>query len=114
MLLVIAIIQVMDDLELRIHVRNQLNVCGLQRIIEKIKTFNNDHINRQLQAFKSMLESDSDDMMEIYNDSVLSDLTDPRDVFECILASVEGTRGYEFFLSALQHLLFVRDEGEVR
>lgn len=114
MMLVNAIIQVVDDLELRIHVRNQLNVCGLQRIIEKIKTFGNDHINRHIQGYKSLAESDTDDMMEIYNDQVLNDLTDPRDVFECILASVEGTRGYEFFLSALQHLLFVKDEGEVR
>ncbi|KAG2178896.1 hypothetical protein INT43_001743, partial [Umbelopsis isabellina] len=114
MMLVNAIIQVVDDLELRIHVRNQLNVCGLQRIIEKIKTFSNDHIHRHIQGYKSLAESDTDDMMEIYNDQVLNDLTDPRDVFECILASVEGTRGYEFFLSALQHLLFVKDEGEVR
>ncbi|CAG8768523.1 11408_t:CDS:2, partial [Gigaspora rosea] len=34
--------------------------------------------------------------------------------YVCILASVQGTRAYDFFLSAMQHLLLIRDDGEAR
>lgn len=76
--------------------------------------FNSEQIDRQVQDFRLLAENDQDDVMEIYHDRVLRDLNDPRDVFECVLASVEGTRGYDFFLSCLQHILLIRDEGELK
>ncbi len=36
MILVNSIIGVCDDVELRVHLRNQLHACGLSRIIEVI------------------------------------------------------------------------------
>ena len=36
MILANSIIDVCDDIEVRVHLRNQLHVCGLSRIIEVI------------------------------------------------------------------------------
>ena len=114
MMLVNSIISVIEDSEIRIHLRNQLNTCGLQRIMDKMVQFNNDQLKRHVSIYKTMADNDYDDMLETYNDKILSNLNDPRDVFEAILHRVEGTRGYDFFLSALQHLLIIQDQGPVQ
>lgn len=110
MILVNAIINVVDDPEIRIHLRNQMTASGLERIMEKMNELCDEHVDRQVREFKSLAENDQDEVMEMYHEHVLSDQNDPRDVFECILSSVEGTRGYDFFLSCLQHLLLVNSE----
>lgn len=110
MILVNAIINIVDDPEIRIHLRNQMNASGLERIMEKMSELNDEHVDRQIQEFKTLAENDQDEVIELYHEHILSDQNDPRDVFECILSSVEGTRGYDFFLSCLQHLLLVNNE----
>lgn len=110
MILVNAIVNVVDDPEIRIHLRNQMNVSGLEHVMEKMNELCDEHVDRQIREFKTLAENDQDEIMEIYHEHVLNDQNDPRDVFECILSSVEGTRGYDFFLSSLQHLLLVNNE----
>lgn len=96
------------------HLRNQLNACGLQRILEKMEAFGYDLINRQLDRFRAQADNDYEEVLDMYNDQVLNDMADPQDVFQCILAGVEGTRSYDFFLSTLQHMLLIKDEGEIK
>lgn len=114
MLLVNAIINIVEDPEVRIHLRNQMNASGLERLMDHMSELNSEEIDRQIKEFKILAENDQDEIMEIYHEQVLRDLNDPRDVFECVLASVEGTRSYDFFLSCLQHILLIRDEGELK
>ncbi|CAO3587923.1 unnamed protein product [Absidia cylindrospora] len=110
MIFVNAIVNVVDDTEVRIHLRNQLNASGLERVMERMSELGSEHVDRQIQEFKSWAENDHDEMMEIYHEKVLRNMNDPRDVFECILSSVEGSRGYDFFLSCLQHMLLIQEE----
>ncbi|CAI2192627.1 87_t:CDS:10, partial [Funneliformis geosporum] len=93
MILVNSIVGVCEDVEDRVRLRNQLHDCNLSRIIEKMRTLNYELINRQISKFE--------------NDSEL-------DFEECILSSVEGTKAHDFFLSTLQQMLLIRDEGETR
>ncbi|CAJ0903052.1 16325_t:CDS:10, partial [Entrophospora sp. SA101] len=79
LILVNSIIGVCDDVEVRLVLRNQLHACGLTRIIDKMKSFNHELINRQITKFEN-----------------------------------ERTRAYDYFLSALQHILLIRDDGESR
>jgi cytokinesis protein len=111
MMLVNSIISVIDDSEVRVHLRNQLNACGLQRIMDKMQEYNNANLRRHIAIYKQMSDNDCEDMLETYNDKILNNMDDPRDVFESILHRVEGTRGYDFLLSALQHLLLIQDQG---
>ncbi|OAD76082.1 hypothetical protein PHYBLDRAFT_110012, partial [Phycomyces blakesleeanus NRRL 1555(-)] len=114
MILVNAIVNVVEDPEIRIHLRNQMNVSGLERIMDRMLDLCCDQVDRQVQEFRTLAENDHDEIMELYHERVLRDLNDPRDVFECVLASVEGTRGYDFFLSSLQHLLLIHEEGNLK
>ncbi|KAI8337692.1 hypothetical protein BC941DRAFT_352320 [Chlamydoabsidia padenii] len=114
MMLVNSIISVIEDSEVRVHLRNQLNACGLQRIMDKMQEYNNANLRRHITIYKQMSDNDCEDMLEAYNDKILNNMDDPRDVFESILHRVEGTRGYDFLLSALQHLLLIQDQGPVQ
>ena len=114
MLLVNAIINVVEDPEMRIHLRNQMNASGLERLMDQMLDLRSEQVDIQVREFRLQQDNDQDDVMEIYHDRVLRDLNDPRDVFECVLASVEGTRSYDFFLSCLQHILLIRDEVELK
>ncbi|KAG0026509.1 hypothetical protein BGZ81_006308 [Podila clonocystis] len=109
-----ALLQVVDDIELRIHLRSQLTTSGLTRIISKMRSLNHDLIDRQLNIYEDEAENDYEDMVEFYNHQILHDMSDPYDVFQALLRSVEDSRAYDFFLSLLQHMLLIREEGDLR
>ncbi|KAG0049422.1 hypothetical protein BGZ83_005772 [Gryganskiella cystojenkinii] len=109
-----ALLQVVDDIELRVHLRSQLTTSGLTRIISKMRSLNHDLIDRQLNIYEDEAENDYEDMVEFYNHQILHDMSDPYDVFHALLRSVESSRAYDFFLSLLQHMLLIREEGDLR
>ncbi|KAI9476485.1 MAG: armadillo-type protein [Benjaminiella poitrasii] len=114
MMLVNSLVTVIEDVEIRVHLRNQLNASGLDSIMEKMLQFNNEQLKRHITIYKQMSENDVDEIMEIYNETILTSMNDPRACFERILERVEGTRSYNFFLSALQHLLMIQAQGDIQ
>ncbi|KAF9147778.1 hypothetical protein BG015_010519, partial [Linnemannia schmuckeri] len=109
-----ALLQVVDEIELRVHLRSQLTTSGLTRIISKMRDLKHDLIDRQLNIYEDEAENDYEDMIEFYNHQILHDMSDPYDVFHALLRSVESSRAYDFFLSLLQHMLLIREEGDLR
>ncbi|KAH7045424.1 hypothetical protein BKA57DRAFT_79829 [Linnemannia elongata] len=109
-----ALLQVVDEIELRVHLRSQLTTSGLTRIISKMRDLKYDLIDRQLNIYEDEAENDYEDMIEFYNHQILHDMSDPYDVFHALLRSVESSRAYDFFLSLLQHMLLIREEGDLR
>ncbi|KAF8940983.1 hypothetical protein BGZ58_003405 [Dissophora ornata] len=109
-----ALLQVVDEIELRMHLRSQLTTSGLTRIISKMRGLHHDLINRQLNIYEDEAENDHEDMIEFYNHQILNDMSDPYDVFHALLRSVESSRAYDFFLSLLQHMLLIREGGDLR
>ncbi|KAF9122342.1 hypothetical protein BGW39_009803 [Mortierella sp. 14UC] len=105
---------VVDEIELRVHLRSQLTTSGLTRIISKMRDMKHDLIDRQLNIYEDEAENDYEDMIEFYNHQILHDMSDPYDVFRALLRSVESSRAYDFFLSLLQHMLLIREEGDLR
>jgi cytokinesis protein len=114
MMLVNSIITVIEDVEVRMHLRSQMNASGLDSIMEKMLDFNNEQLKRHINIYKQMNENDVDEIMEIYNESIVTNMNDPRACFERILERVEGTRSYNFFLSALQHMLMIQAQGDIQ
>ncbi|KAF9582632.1 hypothetical protein BGW38_010954, partial [Lunasporangiospora selenospora] len=92
-----ALLQVVDDIELRIHLRSQLTTSGLTRIVSKMRSLNHDLIDRQLDIYEDEAENDYDDMVEFYNHQILHDMSDPYDVFHALLRSVETSRAIRYF-----------------
>ncbi|KDN36098.1 hypothetical protein K437DRAFT_229937, partial [Tilletiaria anomala UBC 951] len=103
---------IVHEFEVRVHLRNQMDASGLQRILIKMRAFKNPDLDLQIQVFEKGAEADHEDVVESFNRDVLTDLGDPVDVFKAIVEKVQGSRAYDFFLSALQHLLLIRHESE--
>ncbi|KAF9089573.1 hypothetical protein BGX23_006574 [Mortierella sp. AD031] len=96
----------------------ELKKAGTQdgQLIEyvKMRDLKYDLIDRQLNIYEDEAENDYEDMIGFYNHQILHDMSDPYDVFHALLRSVESSRAYDFFLSLLQYMLLIREEGDFR
>ncbi|KAJ1952907.1 hypothetical protein EC988_003300, partial [Linderina pennispora] len=112
MIFVNAVVGVSDDVEMRNHYRNQLNAAGLSRIMKKLRQgFDSPLIALQLNKFEKDSEQDHADVLELYNQQIMQDMTDPEEVFQAILAQIDDDENArEHFLSILQRLLLLRDD----
>ena len=104
------------DLELRCHIRAQFVGCGLKRILQKMEGFQYEVIDKQIERYRTNEAIDYEDFLERENSSMHEsdegegkDLNDPAQIVEAILAKIGGSRAGDYFTSALQHLLLMRD-----
>ena len=110
------------DLQLRIHIRAQFTACGIRRILNKMEAFQYELIDKQIERFRSNEAIDYEDMLERENSSIkdsiegeVKDLNDPVQIVDAIQQRLHGTKTQDYFVSALQHLLLIRDnDGEER
>jgi cytokinesis protein len=111
------------DLQLRMHIRAQFTGCGLKRIFKKMEGFQYDVIDKQIEQYMANEAVDYEDFLERENSSMVDsvdggetkDLNDPSQIADAIMTKVGGTRAQDYFLSAMQHLLLIRDtESEDR
>ncbi|KAI1322507.1 hypothetical protein F5Y16DRAFT_38353 [Xylariaceae sp. FL0255] len=110
------------DLQLRMHIRAQFGACGIKRILTKMEAFQYDPIDKQIEHFRTNEAIDYEDMLEREGSSIkdniegeVKDLNDPTQIVEAIQQRLQGTRTQDYFVSALQHLLLIREnDGEER
>ncbi|KXJ93271.1 hypothetical protein Micbo1qcDRAFT_194502 [Microdochium bolleyi] len=110
------------DLQLRMHLRAQFGACGIKRILTKMEAFQYDLIDKQIEHFRTNEAIDYEDMLERENSSMkdsvegeVKDLNDPAQIVEAIQQRLQGTKTNDYFVSALQHLLLIRQQdGEER
>lgn len=101
----------MEETHVRVALRNQLHHGGIDQIFEKMTAFNNELLNRKIDEFWELEENDNE---SIYGGLEINDAIDPKDMLDRILASLTGTRAYEFFHSILQHLLMIQCDNDKR
>ncbi|KAL6702874.1 hypothetical protein ACN47E_000836 [Coniothyrium glycines] len=110
------------DLQLRMHIRAQFTACGIKRIFNKMEGFQYDVIDKQIERYMANEAIDYEDFLEKENSSMVDnvegeakDLNDPSQIAEAIMSKINGTRAQDYFTSAMQHLMLMRDtEGEDR
>lgn len=109
------------DLQLRCHIRAQFTACGIKRILVKMEHFQYEAIDKQIERYRTNEAIDYEDFLERdggdYEDEQApeKDLSDPLQIVEAITSKVKGTRAADYFVSAMQHLLLIRDnESEDR
>lgn len=110
------------DLELRCHIRAQFVGCGLKRILQKMEGFQYEVIDAQVERYRTNEAIDYEDFLERENSSMHDstegegkDLSDPAQIADAIQQKLAGSRAGDYFTSALQHLLLIRDnEGDDR
>lgn len=81
--------------------------------IEELKNDTNPIVKRQFDIFENNREDDSDELHERF-DKVRLDMDDMQDCFEVLKNFTLETPCEPYFLSILQHLLFIRDDVNVR
>lgn len=110
------------DLQLRVHIRAQFTGCGIKRILTKMEGFQYDIIDKQIERFRTNEAIDYEDLLDRENNSMkdsiegeVKDLNDPVQIVDAIMQKVQGSRTQDYFVSALQHLLLIREnDGEER
>ncbi|KAI9828008.1 MAG: hypothetical protein M1819_006851 [Sarea resinae] len=108
------------DLQLRHHIRANFTGCGIQRILTKMEAFQYEAIDKQIERYRTNEAIDYEDLIDQSGsrdgaEGEIKDLSDPAQIVAAIMAKVKGERSQDYFLSAMQNMLLIRDnEGEDR
>lgn len=111
--LINSIISSAEELDFRLHLRNEIMRVGLADILETLEKNESEDLARHLKIFNDHKEEDYEEFVQRF-DHVRLELDDVNDCFEVIKNMVMETSAEPYFLSILQHLLFVRDDALVR
>uniref|UniRef100_A0A4W6D6K1 Diaphanous-related formin 3 n=1 Tax=Lates calcarifer TaxID=8187 RepID=A0A4W6D6K1_LATCA len=107
MQLINALVTSPDELDFRLHIRNEFMRCGLKEILPQLTTIRNEALDIQLKVF---VEHKEEDMIEFSHR--LEDIK--RDVFSIVQSMVKDSSAEPYFLSILQHLMLIRNDYLVR
>ncbi|XP_052365242.1 protein diaphanous homolog 3-like, partial [Oncorhynchus keta] len=113
MQLINALVTSPDELDFRLHIRNEFIRSGLREILPHLTTIRNDALDIQLKVFE---EHKEEDLMELSHrlEDIKSELDDVGDVFNVVQSAVKDTGAELYFLSILQHLMLIRNDYFVR
>uniref|UniRef100_A0A8C3U6Y3 Diaphanous related formin 3 n=1 Tax=Catharus ustulatus TaxID=91951 RepID=A0A8C3U6Y3_CATUS len=116
MQLINALVTSPDDLDFRLHIRNEFMRCGLKEILPHLQCIKNEALDIQLKVFN---EHKEEDMIEFSHrlEDIRSELEYPfevNDVYNMVWNTVKDTSAEGYFLSILQHLLLIRNDYFIR
>uniref|UniRef100_A0A3Q3JQC3 Diaphanous-related formin 3 n=1 Tax=Monopterus albus TaxID=43700 RepID=A0A3Q3JQC3_MONAL len=104
MQLINALVTSPDELDVRLHIRNEFMRCGLKEILPQLTTIRNEALDIQLKVFE---EHKEEDMIEFSHrlEDIKSDI---------VQSMVKDSSAEPYFLSILQHLMLIRNDYLVR
>lgn len=113
LMLINTIINTPNDLNFRLHLRCEVMRMGLYERLETLQDIvtksNSQHLQNHFQIFNNERESDYEELSTRF-DNVRLDMDDLNDCFEILKNTVVDTPAEPYFLSILQHLLYIRDD----
>ena len=104
-----ALISTPDDLDFRLHLRNEVIREGFAEALPGLREMDQEDLNRQLDIFDEHKEDDAVEFQHRYNDIALH-MEDIDAVFSVLKNVVQDTPSETQLLSILQHLLLIRDD----
>jgi len=111
--LINALISSPEDLDFRIHLRNEFMRVGLINVLDALEDDNSDELQTQLKVFYEHKEEDFDEFAQRF-DNIRLELDDVNECFELVKNLVMDTPAEPYFLSVLQHLVCIRDDSNIR
>jgi len=111
--LINALISSPEDLDFRIHLRNEFMRDGLIDVLEALESDNGEELQLQLKVFQEHKEEDFDEFAQRF-DNIRLELDDVNECFELVKNLVLDSPAEPYFLSVLQHLVCIRDDAQVR
>ncbi|XP_077464737.1 protein diaphanous homolog 2 isoform X3 [Stigmatopora argus] len=111
MQLINALVTSPEDLDFRIHLRNEFLRCGLKKILPELKE--TEELDIQLKVFNENKEEDSIELSHRLDD-IRAEMDDMNEVYHLLSNMVKDTGSEAYFLSILQHLLLIRNDYYIR
>ena len=115
--LINSLAQGADDVAVRVHIRAQFKGCGFARIASKMRQIKYELIDKQIERYEEDSQVDYEDLFERDGQSMIEgqegevkDLNDPVAIVEAINIKIQGSRTQDYFISALHHLLLIKDD----
>ncbi|KAG1655371.1 Protein diaphanous 3 [Nymphon striatum] len=122
-----ALVTIPDELDFRLHLRNEFMRTGLMDVLENLYDEENADLVLQLKVFNDHKEGDFDEFSQRF-DNIRLEFEYPFHVHEIILYfilityecfqllknTVLDTQAEGYFLSILQHLICIRDDATIR
>lgn len=113
LILINTIINTPTDLNFRLHLRCEFMRTGLydrlDTLQEIVNVNTNIHLQNHIKIFNNEKDSDFEELSSRF-DNVRLDMDDINDCFEILRNTVNDTPAEPYFLSILQHLLYIRDD----
>ncbi|XP_040847256.1 protein diaphanous homolog 3 isoform X4 [Ochotona curzoniae] len=113
MQLINALVTSPDDLDFRLHIRNEFMRCGLKEILPNLKCVKNDGLDIQLKVFDEHKEEDLIEFSHRLED-IRAEFDEAHDVYNMLWNTVKETAAEGHFISILQHLLLIRNDYFIR
>uniref|UniRef100_A0A182MPH3 Diaphanous n=1 Tax=Anopheles culicifacies TaxID=139723 RepID=A0A182MPH3_9DIPT len=117
MIFINCIINTPTDSNFRLHLRCEMMRAGLyeriDQLSEMIEKSGNENLVNHFKIFNCYREDDFEEFSNRF-DNVRLELDDINDCFELLKNLVADTSCEPYFLSILQHLLFIRDDHQCR
>ncbi|XP_062856609.1 protein diaphanous homolog 2 isoform X2 [Trichomycterus rosablanca] len=111
MQLINALVTSPDDLDFRIHLRNEFLRCGLKKILPELKE--TEELDIQLKVFNENKEEDSIELSHRLDD-IRAEMDDMDEVYHLLSNMVKDTASETYLLSLLQHLMLIRNDYYIR
>ncbi|XP_037293291.1 disheveled-associated activator of morphogenesis 1 isoform X2 [Manduca sexta] len=95
-----------ESLEFRLHLRYELLMLGIQPVIEKLRKYENETLDRHIEFFEMVRNEDERELARRF-DREHVDTKSAGAMFELLRRKVSHTAAYPHVLSMLQHLLLL-------
>ncbi|XP_039757203.1 disheveled-associated activator of morphogenesis 1 isoform X3 [Pararge aegeria] len=98
-----------DSLEFRLHLRYELLMLGIQPVIEKLRKYENETLDRHIEFFEMIRNEDERELARRF-DKQHVDTKSAAAMFELLRRKLSHTAAYPHLLSMLEHLLLLQLE----
>lgn len=88
-----------------------MEAAGFQQIMSLCRDFGFPAIDKSLDLMQQIFEEDEKKLKERLDQEILRDLKNPEDVYNALRAKTQDTKAKDYFLSMMQHLLLIHEEG---
>uniref|UniRef100_A0A8C6Y3Y0 Diaphanous related formin 2 n=1 Tax=Naja naja TaxID=35670 RepID=A0A8C6Y3Y0_NAJNA len=111
-----ALVTSPEELDFRVHLRNEFLRCGLKKILPDLKEKENEELDIQLKVFDENKEEDLIEMAHRLND-IKVEMEYPLKIiiiyiyfYHLLYNMLKETTSENYFLSILQHFLLIRND----
>lgn len=90
-----------ENLEFRLHLRYEFLMLGIQPVLDKLRTFENDTLNRHLDFFEMIRNEDEKELARKFQEDHV-DTKSATSMFDLLRRKLSHTAAYPHFLALLE------------